>query len=429
MLISLCHFCEDPEISMNAESQNQSGKDLDLLLKRIQRRRIYLKMLRSLEGALCGSLLIAAVLILVDKLYQPVTATDQKLWASGVAFLLYLLGSVFRYKSTTLSGAVEVEKNSHIPQTISTAIYARDGKLTEDTSKKVIADANEVSGSVDLKQALPVANLWPGKVLWTCATFFLVSLFVPAMDLLGTQAMVEEERKDSARALRKEKALVRRLEKVEEISKKHEVSKEVRDVIQKIADNQKKNLQAAKSPTAEKRTSADLQEQLNRQKSKVAAAKKSMKSDSSKESVNRLKEGLDSLSQQSSPEMRRLAKALQEEDPGQIATALDALAKKIGENPEAMKRMGDQLRKMMGRKPGRSGKPGESGSKDEDLVNDLEQLSRMLKDLAMLEQVKDQLEFTEAELSQLAQEWPEGDPPKICPDCLAGKCDANSGGT
>ena len=84
---------------------------------------------------------------------------------------------------------------------------------------------------------------------------------------------------------------------------------------------------------------------LNRQKSKVAAAKKSMKSDSSKESVNRLKEGLDSLSQQSSPEMRRLAKALQEEDPGQIATALDALAKKIGENPEAMKRMGDQLRK------------------------------------------------------------------------------------
>ena len=414
---------------MNAESQNQSGKDLDLLLKRIQRRRIYLKMLRSLEGALCGSLLIAAVLILVDKLYQPVTATDQKLWASGVAFLLYLLGSVFRYKSTTLSGAVEVEKNSHIPQTISTAIYARDGKLTEDTSKKVIADANEVSGSVDLKQALPVANLWPGKVLWTCATFFLVSLFVPAMDLLGTQAMVEEERKDSARALRKEKALVRRLEKVEEISKKHEVSKEVRDVIQKIADKQKKNLQAAKSPTAEKRTSADLQEQLNRQKSKVAAAKKSMKSDSSKESVNRLKEGLDSLSQQSSPEMRRLAKALQEEDPGQIATALDALAKKIGENPEAMKRMGDQLRKMMGRKPGRSGKPGESGSKDEDLVNDLEQLSRMLKDLAMLEQVKDQLEFTEAELSQLAQEWPEGDPPKICPDCLAGKCDANSGGT
>ena len=144
VLILLCHFCEDPEISMNVESRNQSGKDLDLLLKRIQRRRIYLKMLRSLEGALCGSLLIAAILILVDKLYQPVTATDQKLWASGVGFLLYLFGSVFRYKSTTLSGAVEVEKNSHIPQTISTAIYARDGKLTEDTSKKVIADANEV---------------------------------------------------------------------------------------------------------------------------------------------------------------------------------------------------------------------------------------------------------------------------------------------
>ena len=127
--------------------------------------------------------------------------------------------------------------------------------------------------------------------------------------------------------------------------------------------------------------------------------------------------------------MRKLAKALQEDDPGQIATALDALALKFGENPEAMKRMGDQLRKMMGRKPGQDRKSGEPGSKDEDLVNDLEQLSRMLKDIAMLDQVKDQLEFTEAELSQLAQEWPEGDPPKICPDCLAGKCAANSGGT
>ena len=411
---------------MNVNPKNRSEDELDLFLKRIRRRQTYLGLIKSLEGAVCGALLVATILILADRFYRPLTSTDQKLMASGGIFLFYLLISVFRTNSDNVAGAVEVEKNTQIPQTISTAIYAREGKLAEDTSRKVIDDAQEVSESVNLKQALPVDSLWPGKVLWICATFFAVSLLVPTMDLLGTQAAIDEERKESARVLRKEKALVRRLEKVEEISRKHEVSKEVRDVIQKVAENQKKNLQAAKSSTAEQRTAENLQEQLNRQKSRIASAKKNVNAEKSREAVNRLKDALDSLSQQSSPEMRRLAKALQEAEPGQIATALDALAKKFAEDPEALKNMQDEIRKMLGQK---SGKPGKPGSDENDMVNDLEQLSRLLKDMALLDQMQDQLEFTEAELSQLAKEWPKGDPPKICPDCLAGKCDANSGGT
>ena len=142
--------------------------------------------------------------------------------------------------------------------------------------------------------------------------------------------------------------------------------------------------------------------------------------------VKRMKEDIESIRQQSSAEMKKLAKALQEGDVGQIATALDALAKKFSDDPAAMESLQEELQKMLGQK---FGKPGQAGSGKEELANDLEQLSKMLKDLALLDQVKEQLEFTEAELSQLAKEWPKGNPPQICPDCLAGKCQANSGGT
>ena len=415
--------------AMSEDSQKKSEGELDLFLKRIQRRQRFLKTLRSLEGALSLSLVAAALLILADRVYEPLTTTDQKVGAAAVLFLLSLLISAIRSKSTSIAGAVEVEKNTQIPQTISTAIYAREGKLTENTSRKVIEDAGEVSSSIDLAQALPIRSLRPGKVLWLCVSFFAVSLFIPPLDLLGTQASEEKDRKESARVLRKEKALVRRLEKVEEISKKHEVSEEVQEVIRKVAEQQKKNLEAAKSSQAEKRTAENLQDQLNQQKSKIAEARKNASPETSRDSVNRLKEGLEAMRQKSSPEMRRLAKALQEDDPGQIATALEALAKKLSSDPEALKGMQKELQKLLGRKAGKNSKPGENDLKGDGLVNDLEQLSRMLKDMALLDQMKEQLDFTEAELSQLAKDWPKGDPPKICPDCLAGKCDANSGGT
>ncbi|MAJ29071.1 hypothetical protein CBD41_06800 [bacterium TMED181] len=416
------HMSDKPRLN----SDESSHKELDQLLIRIQRRRAFLKTVRSLEGAICVAIMALTVLIIADKVYEPVTTLNQKLWAAGGLFSLFILLARLRADSSTIAGAVEVEGQVNIPQTISTAIYAREGKLSEDAARKVLEDAGEVSGSVDLSTALPVGRLWPGKALWICLLFFGGSLFLPAIDLFGTQAAIEEERKENARVMRKEKALVRRLEKVEEISQKHDVSDETREVIRKITRQQKRNLELSKSENSDIRKSEDLKDQLKQQLSKVAAAKKASDSEESAKMVKRMKEDIESIRQQSSAEMKKLAKALQEGDVGQIATALDALAKKFSDDPAAMESLQEELQKMLGQK---FGKPGQAGSGKEELANDLEQLSQMLKDLALLDQVKEQLEFTEAELSQLAKEWPKGNPPQICPDCLAGKCQANSGGT
>ncbi len=405
-------------------SDSETNK-LDQMLRRIRRRTTIVATFRSLEGALCSALLISALLIAVDRFYEPSTDLNQKAWFASTVFVTYLLTAAIKAGKSDIAGAVEVEKNQSIPQTISTAIFAKKGQLRDSTAEKVLQEARKVSESLDVQRALPVGTIRFGVPTLVCSIVFAVAMVLPPIDLLGVQAEVEENRKENARVMRKEKALVRRLNKVEEISKKH-ASEEVRQTIQKVAESQRKNLESSKLNPEKLRSSEELKKQLGIQKSKVISRKNSAGKDSMRKTVDRLKEAVDQIRQQSTPEMKRLAKALQEDDLGQLATALEALAKKFSADPKGLEGAKDALEKMLGNK---FGKAGESGLDGEDFVNDLDQLARTLKDLALLDQVKDQLEFTEAELSQLAKEWPKGKPPEICPDCLAGKCQAKFGGT
>ncbi|OUU21460.1 MAG: hypothetical protein CBC13_09045 [Planctomycetia bacterium TMED53] len=409
-------------------SDSETNK-LDQMLRRIRRRTTIVATFRSLEGALCSVLLISALLIAVDRFYEPSTDLNQKVWFASTVFVTYLATAAIRAGKSDIAGAVEVEKNQSIPQTISTAIFAKKGQLRDSTAEKVLQEAHKVSESLDVQRALPVGTIRFGVPTLVCSLVFAVAMVLPPIDLLGVQAEVENDRKENARVMRKEKALVRRLDKVEEVAKKH-ASEEVQKTIQKVAENQRKNLEKSKSNPDQWRSSEDLKQQLKEQKSRVLSRKKTTDTDAANKAVSRMNKAIDQIRQQSTPEMKRLAKALQEDDPGELATALDALAKKLSSNPSALGEMKDTLEQMLGEKlGGKQGRSGQQGPKDEGLVEDLEQLSRALKDLALLDQVKDQLEFTEAELSQLAKEWPKGEPPEICPDCLAGKCQAKSGGT
>jgi len=65
----------------------------------------------------------------------------------------------------------------------------------------------------------------------------------------------------------------------------------------------------------------------------------------------------------------------------------------------------------------------EKGLSPEDLQKlsqQLDQLAKLMRESDLLDHARKQIQFTEAELSALPAEWPDGPPPKICPDCLAG---------
>ena len=114
-------------------------------------------------------------------------------------------------------------------------------------------------------------------------------------------------------------------------------------------------------------------------------------------------------------ELQKLAElAAQEGQAGdQAREDLSQLAESLG--------LPDDLASKFARETG-DGSSGSAADPDDlkRLAQQLDQLARLLRESDLLDHALDQIQFTEAELSSLPSEWPDGPPPQICPDCLAG---------
>ncbi|MDG1456196.1 MAG: hypothetical protein P8R38_08295, partial [Planctomycetota bacterium] len=278
------------------------------------------------------------------------------------------------------------------------------------------------------KDVIPLGKPKLGLPTLVSVSFFVISLAIPQMDLLGKGEALENQRQESARVMRKEKALTRRLEKVSDISKKHTVSKEVKKTIEKVVQERRESIKRSISEREKKLNAADLRKELKIQRSEIAK-QRAQATPEMKGIYEKMREDAMKSLGQKSPEMKQLKKALEEGDLGQASTALDALLSRFGDSSMDMKDLQKQLEDLLGKQSLKSLGKNLSDPDSQIDPESLEKLSRWMKDLALLDQVQNQIEFTEAELAELAKEWPKSPPPDICPDCLAGKCNAKSGGT
>ena len=402
--------------------------DIDKLLKRISLRLHLKAAVDSLELAISLGLCGLAMLTLVDQMFGEVTSNLIEVISFVGLSLLVIIVNILRVKSSAISAAVTVEREVDIPQTISTALYARQGGMGEEVSRTVLEDASRITRGVTPKDVIPLGKPKLGLPTLVSVSFFVISLAIPQMDLLGKGEALENQRQDSARVMRKEKALTRRLEKVSDISKKHTVSKEVKKTIEKVVQERRESIKRSLSEPEKKLNAADLRKELKIQRSEIAK-QRAQATPEMKGIYEKMREDAMKSLGQKSPEMKQLKKALEEGDLGQASTALDALLSKFGDPSMDMKDLQKQLEDLLGKQSLKSLGKNLSDSDSQIDPESLEKLSRWMKDLALLDQVQNQIEFTEAELAELAKDWPKSPPPDICPDCLAGKCNAKSGGT
>ena len=125
--------------------------------------------------------------------------------------------------------------------------------------------------------------------------------------------------------------------------------------------------------------------------------------------------------------LRKMAESLRGaagEEREQLSRDLAKLSSSLGSHfPELSKGVGDALSRL------RSGDGAEASGKLGESADQLQRLARLMRESKLLDSIEAEIEFTQDELAQLPREWKSGPPPKICPDCLAGTCQARSGGT
>ena len=244
--------------------------DIDKLLKRISLRLHLKAAVDSLELAISLGLCGLAMLTLVDQMFGEVTSNLIKVISFVGLSLLVIIVNILRVKSSAISAAVTVEREVDIPQTISTALYARQGGMGEEVSRTVLEDASRITRGVTPKDVIPLGKPKLGLPTLVSVSFFVISLAIPQMDLLGKGEALENQRQESARVMRKEKALTRRLEKVSDISKKHTVSKEVKKTIEKVVQERRESIKRSLSEPEKKLNAADLRKELKIQRSEIA---------------------------------------------------------------------------------------------------------------------------------------------------------------
>lgn len=374
-----------------------------------------------------------ALLVLLGRLIS-VAVSDQVFY--GVPAILFVAGAVSAYlsvRSRPVVEAVEAEKSEAIPQTISTALFASDSGFSEEVAGKIITDAQLLAGNVNPRRAVPLGK--PGhvmRVVYSLVVLLLVFL-IPAIDLLGIEEEANKKQREQERITRKEGSLQRRLREVSRLAEQHQVDPETRKLLVRLA---KKPQELPAGDPSVKRTEepATAQERARKARRDVAGRLERGALEAARNTAERVRRGAEQSGEAKSKEGRELQQAIRKGDLGRAAMELQKLAQLAGQEGEA----GDQAREDLASLASSMGLPeelasklanksgqGNSGSpidpKDlQRLAEQLDQLARLLRESDLLDHALDQIQFTEAELSSLPSEWPDGPPPQICPDCLAG---------
>lgn len=411
----------------------RSGTDhVQKLLGRIRFRR-RLRAVVQHSGTITAIAISAmALLILLDRLVS-VTFSDQVLYGLPTALLLVaVIVAYLSVRNTPVSEAVEAEKSERIPQTISTSLFAEQSEFGTEAADKITFDAQQLAGKVDSRRAIPLGM--PGNVMKAvyALALLLVVTTLPRFDLLGVEEQAVKKQREQDRVVRKEGALHRRMSEISRIAQQHRIDPETRNLLAKLA-KKPPELPAGK-PSDRATESKSAQERTRKARRDVASRLDRSALEAARNTADRVRQSAERSGEPRSDEARELQQALRKGDLGRAALELQKLAEQAAQEGQA----GDQAREDLSRLAESLGLPddlaskfarksgdGSSGSAaDPDdlkrLAQQLDQLARLLRESDLLDHALDQIQFTEAELSSLPSEWPDGPPPQICPDCLAG---------
>ncbi len=412
--------------------RNESDRVQKLLVRIRTRRRLRAVMHHS-GTAVAAAIFSVALFNLLERIIS-ISVSDQVFY--GVPVALLLAGGVLAFlsvRSVPLVEAVEAERQGAIPQTISTSLLARDSGFSPEAADKIIGDAQVLAANVDPRRAVLIGKPGHGRrVLYSLAALIL-SLVIPAVDLLGIEEEATKKQRESHRIARKESSLQRRLREVSRLAERHQVDAETRKLLTRLA--QKPEVQPTSELSNERpEPTKSAQDRARKARRVVASRLERDALASARNTAERVRRSAEQSGEPKSKEGRELQRAMRKGDLGRAAMELQKLAQAAGQDGEAGKQAREDLARIassmglpddLASKLAQASGAGESGEqidpKDlQNLTRQLEQLARLLRESDLLDHALDQIKFTEAELSSLPSEWPDGPPPQICPDCLAG---------
>jgi|SaaInlV_130m_DNA_3_1039695.scaffolds.fasta_scaffold09374_1 hypothetical protein len=410
------------------ENRMRSGPDpVDRLLNRIRLRRRLRQVMGHSSNALALALFSWAILILSQRLFSSGVSETLEMTIPLGVFLVVIAAAFLSVRKSRLGEAVEAERGGQIPQTISTSLLARDEGFSEEVADKIMGDASRMAEGVDPQRAITLGrprNPWR-VVVAICACLAAVSF--PTYDLLGIEEEKLSRKKEVDRTARKVASLERRLRDVTQLAERHQIDPETQKLL-KILSRKPKPSAAEKGRTSPQIAPRKAALQKTRKdRSQVANRMTRAELKSARATADRVRQAGQQKGSEDSAAAEELQAALKKGQLGRAGQELQKMAKAAANAGAEGQQARADLAKMaeaLGLSDLLKSKlKDEKGLSPEDLQQlsqQLDQLARLMKESDLLDHARKQIQFTEAELSALPAEWPDGPPPKICPDCLAG---------
>lgn len=432
----------------------RSRKGLVDALRRIRRRLVLDRLLRSASADLLVSVSLLAGLLIADRAFFPGLVTLEVL---GAVILVSLAVSIARTilvaPVSLFRAAVIADSRLRLKERISSAVCfpPEGGRLRDEREgwgRLIEADAARALERVRLEEHFPVR---PSRLLaWTLiplAVLGIVSLYVPSFDLLGlgtrkeasakARAAVEEKEKklDEDLAALEKKAEERSLEeakKLLELLRQHALKEKPKDPA-----GEKKAEPGARDPKTEALVSMTrLEDEIKKaaegkRLEPLKEARKALKAlelkdaDLTKKLREALKEGDFEKAKKALDEIKDEAASLSAKKPSELTKEekerLQKLAEELGKlsmDSKALSKLSSALSRASS---GLSAKDFPGGLEDLKLSSEeLESLAKLAAETDLLDQALELVKLSKEDLARLMS-CPECGTP-YCPDCGKPQC-------
>ncbi|MHC4935338.1 MAG: hypothetical protein ACYTGJ_03870 [Planctomycetota bacterium] len=358
---------------------------------------------------------------------------------SGVG--LGALTAALQRRWSALAALLRVEQHHQLKQRLSTMHLLEGGGASESPElvRLLLADGEAHASRVDVGRAIPLERPRSLRLAGGLSfLLFIVVALLPSLDLLDREAERQAEVRERGRIEREDERLRERAAEMATLAEAQQISEQTRELLSDLArprvvPKESAPREAVRRPLAELEElreraellkEGDLLRGVEEQVRALQGIDQRMETEFGRRAEQALSDG---SPQRAAEALRKMAESLRGaagDEREQLSRDLAKLSSSLGSRyPELSKGVGDALSRL------RSGDGAEASGKLGESADQLQRLARLMRERKLLDSIEAEIEFTQDELAQLPREWKSGPPPKICPDCLAGTCQARSGGT
>ncbi|MEE8143641.1 MAG: hypothetical protein V3T77_11115 [Planctomycetota bacterium] len=404
---------------------------VDKLLRLATRRWFLQGALSKAAWGAAAVLLTAGSLVVAHRLLSPEWALGPALgiWL-GAALPLAGLVALGLAPRDRLRAVLQVERHYQLHERLSTILFLESEPASPEATEALLRDGERHAGRVELSRAMPYQRPFAVKPALASLLLLLgVYLLLPSFDLWGLQEKRDEIVAEKRRVTERKERFRKRMKRLEEIARKDEISPQTRKLLAQMAKRPPVE-RSDRRPEAERRRAL-----VNMQKLTDQVQQRLASSD-----MKKLHTFLDNLrstgTKFKTEQAKQVAKALSEGDLAKASNALRDMASKLSAQgldaraQAALKADLNALLRKLGDLPSLDRKLAEAlsqlGSDDlsglgklpsllDGAASDLADLARLLREKDLLNAAQQEISFTQDELAQLPQDWPED--LHFCPEC------------